>query len=371
MNYIIRTNSGDYTSKLIWSLQKFADIKVLAASDLTNDIFENDKIYLPSDTVYPLVRHKFDSQRKKIIDDFRNKYNFRKNLAKLFPDFFYTQVNLNNLANYKFDFKNNAKYIAKPLTGFMGAGARAIDKNSNLQQIVCEINQELSKFATLYPNIFSADVIIEKYIEGGHEYAVDMYYNENGEPTIINIYCHPPAKRKEYLQVLYYTNKNIFDRYYLQIMNFFTVLNKELNIKHFPIHAEFKLDFHGNLVPIEFNPCRFGGMGLADLTYYAFNFNPIKAYFDDFNPDWNYIWTRHSQENFCWVLGYNAADLDVKNMQPNHDKFKALLPKSSQLLAYEKINHLENPGFGLAYLSLEQLSDVEKILNIEFNDCFI
>jgi hypothetical protein len=370
MKYIIRANQGDYTSKLLLELQKLADVKILVASELKENLLENDKVYLSSDTIYPLIRERFDLQRRNIIDNFRNKYNFRKNLAHLYPDFFYDKTNLNDLINYKFRFAHNAKFIAKPMIGFMGAAARVIRKDSDLQKIVQEMKEELAKFAQLYPNIFSTDVVIEEYIEGGDEYAVDMYYDEQGEPIIINIYCHPQAKRQEYLQMLYYTNKKVFDQYYLLVKDFFHVFNKKINIRSFPIHAEFKLDLNKNLVPIEFNPCRFGGMGLADLTYYAFGFHPVKAFFDNFSPDWNSIWNQHPEENFCWILGYNTADLDIKNAVPNHNKFKEMLPKPSKLLAYEKLDHLKSPGFALAYLSFKQESGIEDILSIEFNDCF-
>jgi ATP-grasp domain len=47
----------------------------------------------------------------------------------------------------------------------------------------------------------------------------------------------------------------------------------------FPIHAELKL-MKGELFPIEFNPMRFGGLGLGDLSYYAFGINPYKYYFE-------------------------------------------------------------------------------------------
>jgi hypothetical protein len=178
------------------------------------------------------------------------------------------------------------------------------------------------------------------------------------------------AKRKEYLQMLYYTNKTIFDRFYEQLITFFADLNKFLEVESFPIHAEFKLDSSRRLIPVEFNTCRFGGMGLADLTFYAFNYNPIKAYFDDFVPDWQSIWSTRKKMNYCWILGYNAADLDTASLKPNHEKFKQLLPRNTQLLAYKELNHKKSAGFALAYLSTNNSEDIEKILSIEFNECF-
>src|SRR5262245_4671264 len=56
-------------------------------------------------------------------------------------------------------------------------------------------------------------------------------------------------------------------------LDFFTRLNDSLGARSFPIHAELKLD-GGRFMPIELNPMRYGGFGLADLTWHAFGFDP-------------------------------------------------------------------------------------------------
>lgn len=370
MKYIFVAKNGDYISDLVLSLQKNDDIKIIFAEELRlNKIKGSDKFYIPSDTVYPLVRQCIDIKRQKAIDVFRNKYEFRMEIANLFPAFTFAKISLSELENYSFN--DDESYIVKPVVGFMGAGARVINKTSNLQKISIEIEDELKKFSNLYPNIFSNEIIIEQYVDGCDEYAVDMYYNEKGKPVILNIYCHPAAKRHEYLQMLYYTNKTIFERFYQQLISFFEDLNQVNHVISFPIHAEFKMNRSQKLIPIEFNTCRFGGMGLADLTYYAFGFNPIKAFFDDFSPDWDSLWAKYPEENFCWVLGYNAADLDINAYRPSHEKFRKLLPISSKLLAYKKLDYTKSPGFALAYLSCKEKKDLEDIVNIEFNDCFV
>lgn len=370
MKYIFVADNDDYISDLIWQMRRVKNVEILSAENpRIKAINQNDKFYIPSDTVYPLIRSFVDKSIKKIIDNFRNKYEFRKTLSGLFPDFIFSKTNLSELKNYIFN--DNNKYIVKPISGFMGAGARMISINTDLQTISIEIEEELKKFSGMYPNIFSNELIIEEYIKGRNEYAVDMYYNEDGNPVIINIYCHPAAKRKEYLQMLYYTNKKIFEDFYEQIISFFKKLNKIIHATSFPIHAEFKLDKKRHLIPVEFNTCRFGGMGLTDLTYYAFKFHPIKAFFDDFEPDWASLWQKYQKETFCWVLGYNGANLDTNKYHPDHNKFKDFLPKSSSLLAYKKLDYTKSPGFALAYLSTINNKDIENILNIEFRDCFI
>lgn len=369
MNYVLLAKNGDYLSDLVLQLHSDNSIQVCFIEKLNSfGISDRDKFYIPSDTVYPLVRQYIDDNRKAIIDIFRDKYKFRMKIANLFPSFYFKKANLSELNDLIFP--SSGKYIVKPVTGFMGAGAMVINNTSNLNVISSAIDEELKKFGHLYPNIFSNEVIIEQYIDGGNEYAVDMYYDENGIPVIINIYCHPEARRREYLQMLYYTNKGIFEKFYDELMVFFEKLNTELKILSFAIHAEFKLNASQQLIPIEFNPCRFGGMGLADLTYHAFTFNPVKSFFDSFHPKWDRIWDRHNKDTFCWILGYNPADYDLKNYKPDHEKFKHILPSSS-LIAYKELDFTKMPGFALAYLRIEQEEDLHSILSIEFNNCFI
>lgn len=203
MKYILLAKNNDYVSDLIWQLQDSAEVKIFFTDNLKiKEILGSDKFYIPSDTTYPLIRSLIDDKRQNIVDTLRDKHKFREKISTLFPNFTFDKINLAHLKNYVF--KDSAKYIVKPVTGFMGAGARIISKDSNLQKVTIEIKEELRKFSNLYPNIFSDQVIVEQYIEGGDEYAVDMYYDANGKPVIVNIYCHPKAKRQEYLQMLYY-----------------------------------------------------------------------------------------------------------------------------------------------------------------------
>ena len=129
----------------------------------------------------------------------------------------------------------------------MAGGARIITQRDDLVELKKAIQNELESFSALYPNIFSKEVLIEEYIGDGNEYAVDMYYGEDGKPRIINIYNHPTSKRPEYLQVLYYTSKASFDNYSESFYQFFENFNKKGHITSFPIHAEFKQNAKGEI----------------------------------------------------------------------------------------------------------------------------
>jgi hypothetical protein len=373
MYYIITSSKGDYLSKFVKQLQNKANICLITDRQLIEKnikIGKHDKFYIPSDMVYGVIRDHFDPCWQGIIEKCRDKYLFRQNLRNLYPDFIFNKTTLDEIDKCSFDFTKRKRYIIKPTIGFMAGGARIISKSSNLDKVKEEIRCELDNFARLYPDIFSSDILIEECIEGGEEFAVDMYYDNDGLPKIVNIYGHPFSARPEYLQLLYYASKELFNKYYDSFYKFFDDFNSDRSITSFPIHAEFMLNESGEFVPIEFNAGRFGGMGVADLTYYAFKIQPILSYFQGKFPDRVSIWKGQEQDLFCWVLAYNAADYSLDEYRPNHALFKKMLPENAMLLEYVELDYKKMPAFAIAYLKLKNAVDIKKILSIEFNDCF-
>src|SRR5262249_44395825 len=155
-----------------------------------------------------------------------------------------------------------------------------------LQGVVAAVEQELESNLKFFSTsvLSPGEFFVEEYIEG-EEYAVDMFYNEIGEPVIVNIYHHPIPQKFEYLHALYYTSADVFTLLHDRAVEFFRQFNESLGARAFPIHGEFKFDGK-RLVPIELNPIRFGGFGLADLTYHAFGFNHFEHFFRDKQPNW-------------------------------------------------------------------------------------
>ena len=66
--------------------------------------------------------------------------------------------------------------------------------------------------AMMYPNhvVNSTKFLIEEMIEG-EEYAVDAYFDRDGEPVILNIFQHP-----------FLNSKDVSDRIYLMAIGIMT-----------------------------------------------------------------------------------------------------------------------------------------------------
>jgi len=373
--YLILPSENVYVSKIILELRKqLPDVCYIDEKEFINNQYvflKNCKIYTTSDSLYPIIKNCLPHHVREVFEIFRNKFLFRKLLAKFFPDFIFNQLTLSQIENYPFDFEKSARYVLKPITGFMAGGVRVVDKTTNLKRVAQELAEEIEKYKGRYPGIFSDQVIAEYFIEGRDEYAIDVYYDDQGHPIIENIYCHPAAKRPEYQQSLYYMAQTLFDQYFELAINFFKKINKKLQIKNFPLHAEFKLDNKGQFIPIEFNPGRFGGMDLANLGFFVFGRHSIQDYFEGKKLNWEKAWASMPDETFCFVFAYNGADVDLNKYRPDHNIFKSYLPKTAKLLSYVELDYKKCPGFAMACLELENQNDIRDILNIEFNDCFV
>ncbi len=370
MNYIITGNT--YNSKFIDDLAKREDIIAMSGEDLLKSNLrfkQTDKVYVPSETSLSIVMERMeDKGYVEGISKLKNKFFCREVLSPLYPDFYFAKASLDEIPKLNLQGK---KVVIKPLKGFFGTGVRVADHKSDLTKLAKEMQEEVQASAVFFPEsiLTQNEYIIEEFITGD-EYAVDMFFDQAGKPAIMNIYFHPEPAISEYFHLMYYTNKEIFDNYLDTFTHFFIELNEIMNLKSFPIHAEFKFQADV-MVPIELNPMRYGGFGLSDLTFNSFQHQPITAYFDNNPANWDAIWEIRKENNYAWILGYNGKDVDVNTTPPNHDLFLSYLVDNNYLIDYVKLDHKTNPVFSLAYIYNKDLTKLTELLNTEFNDFFL
>ncbi len=367
MDYVV--TGKNYVSQLLFGLGD--GIRVVSEEELARQkelrFPEGTKLYLPSESAMQVVFERMDDLgRLELFAKIKDKYECRKLLQPIFPDFYFEKIQLDSLPSYDFGERN--KVVVKPEKGFFGTGVKTIHKGDDLAKVMEKIKVELGKNVQFFSEsvLSQHDILVEECIEGD-EYAVDMFYDIQGKPVIMNIYSHPIPKTS-YFHVLYYTNKRIFEQFHDQLVSLFGRLNEQLKATSLPIHAEFVYTKNKQLVPIELNPLRYGGFGLADLTYHAFGFNPFRSYFRDERLDWEKIWRERKGDNYGWVLAYNGSGIDVNKNLPDHDKLKQ---QFAHLLAYHELDHLKNPAFGIAYIKEASEQKLLELLKLEFNDFFV
>jgi len=352
-------------------LRDHPSIRVVTKDDLHADpgmrIKKGDKVIIATETVLDEALNKLeDDGKKEMVSRLKNKVTCRQMLAAIFPDFFFQEIPVRDLPNI--ELAPGEKYFVKPIKGYWGSAAFPVDAQTDRVELMHEIEAQLSKRTDIFSEqVVAKDrLIVEEFLEG-EEYAVDMFFDESGQPVITNICHHPLPKKLDYLHVVYYTSYEVYRNLYPKFIEFFNALNQSLQARSLPIHGEFKLH-KGKLTPIELNPLRFGSDGFADLSFHAFGFNPFLYFAENRSPDWEALWKGREKKIFAFYLGYNGSDLDTGHFRPDLRNFRRLF---SHILSDTAMNYQDTLAFAVMYIEEDSLERIHELLGVEFNEYFV
>lgn len=291
------------------------------------------------------------------IQLFKNKYLFRKYTENLCPGLFYKQIKSTQMNSVVLP--KGKDLILKPSIGFLSLGIKDLSL-SNPNETLNQAMKEILK----YNKTFSPDVLNDSYflIEEkimGKEYACDAYFDQNGQPVVLGIYYHPFRDTKDVRDLVYLTGKKILKQTLKPVNEFLLALSSKAKFKNLPIHFEFRVS-NGKIIPIEVNPLRFGGFGLADLTYYSFNLNPYEYFFKNKKPNWDNILEKCTDSYYGFVLGRMESIVI-----PNIKKFKQT---ASIINNFIEINYEKFPIFCIMYVESFDLNELLKYLYFDFSE---
>lgn len=192
-----------------------------------------------------------------------------------------------------------------------------------------------------------------------------MFYDSYGKPVITNIYHHPMPENTAYLHMLYYCSRETLEEIYEPAKEFFIKLNQALQVTNLPIHSEFRWR-NGQLIPIELNSLRFGGMGLGNLGYHTLGVNAYQCYIEDREPAWKLVW-KDKENGFGFFIAYNGANVDVTKTKPDWERLRK---QFSHIILEVPSDHQKQLAFGILYIE-ERQERIPKLLKIEFDDYFV
>ncbi len=282
------------------------------------------------------------------IDLFKNKTRFRNMTREIYPHLFYREVAADGLKNINVE-DLPLPVILKPAVGFFSMGVNKINSAEDWQNVVGTIASELERFGDIYPDevLDINSFIIEEYIKGD-EYAIDAYFNKDGEPVILGIFKHVFSSNDDVGDRLYMTSKDIV----LENLNHFTGFMKKIgalaDLKNFPLHTEVRVNKSGEIVPIEINPLRFGAWcTTADATWFSYQMNPYEYYFSDSVPDWEKILNGRDGITYSMIVLDNTTGLRTETID-NFDHEK-LLGHFNSIMEFREIDHRKYNVFGFIY----------------------
>lgn len=268
-----------------------------------------------------IVEHLKDKELIDKIGLLKDKATFRRICSDMYPDFFFKEVEVAELIKMSTD---GLKFplVLKPSVGFLSVGVYVVRDEAEWKTAITDIEKNFAKSSAQFPEfvVGTAKFLIEEYIHG-EEYAVDAYFDENGNPAILNIYHHRFASESDTSDRLYCSSKALYDTYEQTFTDFLISTNKVIGLRNFPMHIEFRYDGK-KAIPIEINPLRFAGFCLNELQTHITGIHPVVAYFENIHISKEEMWKGRENDTYSFLVLERPAKASA-NAVFDSAKFKA------------------------------------------------
>ena len=297
---------------------------------------------------------------------FKDKLKFRELTKDLFPNFLFRKIKIDEIQTLDID-ELKLPFVIKPSLGFFSIGVHIVHNKSDWEVAKRELNYDNLK--SIYPKevMDASTFIIEEYIEG-EEFAIDAYFDKDGEVVILNILHHKFSSSTDVSDRVYSTSQNIIRKYKESIEAFLKPIGEKADLKNFPLHVEVRIDKKGVIKPIEINPLRFGGWcTTGDLSWYAFKFNSYQYFIQNKKPNWDEIFKSMKDKTYSIILLNNNSGF--KPSEISHFDFDTLKQDLENVLVVRPFDFKKYPAFGLLFseTSKGNEKELEDILNSDLS----
>ena len=346
--------------------RNYFDIKDLTSSDEAVKLSSGELIYSNSENSIDWVLENFqNSDISRMIKISKDKVLFREALKKIYPDYYFKKVKLSELKEIKPQ-ELRFPFVLKPSVGFLSFGVYPVKNETEWKNVIEKLNDDIKKLEGFFPKsvVNMSDFIIEEMIEG-EEYALDAYYDKNGEAVILNIFHHPFFDDKDVSDRAYYTSKGIIQKYHDKLKLLLDKIGKEIGYKNFPFHIELRID-KDKIIPIEINPMRFCGWCITDIAQNAWNINVYEYFLKQLKPNWHEILKNSTDDYFYFTMGDIPSSIDKSKIKSiNYDKY---LKNISNPLVIRKIDYKNNPVFAIVFARTKSIDEIKNILKLDMKE---
>ena len=300
---------------------------------------------------------------------FKDKFVFRVQTKELFPDLYFESRTYDELKNVS---PEKLKYplVIKPAVGFLSFGVHTVKDAKEWKDVVAKLEKEVKYATEMYPDtvINSSKFILEEVIEG-EEFAIDAYFDRNGEPVILNIFQHPFLNDKDVSDRIYLVSIGIMVKYMAKFALLLRDIGKLKDIRNFPMHIEVRVKDDGTVIPIEVNPMRVAGWCTTDLAKYAWGINVYEYFYKQLKPDWTSILEKAGKGVYYFSMAEVPVDIDSDKIRGF--EYERFLANYSNVLELRRIDYKSNPLFAIIFGSTNSKEEVVKILTLKTKDYII
>lgn len=303
------------------------------------------------------------------IEFFKDKAKFRRVTQSIFPSLYFKEVPLNELNEVRVE-ELPLPFVIKPSVGFFSLGVHKVNSAAEWPGTIAAIQKEIDQITGMYPDevLNIRSFIIEGCIDGD-EFAIDAYYNGEGQAVILDILHHTFSSAADVSDRIYTTSKEIIKANLDEFNDFLNKIGSVTGVKRFPVHVELRRDTSGTLLPIEVNPMRFGGWcSTPDLAYAAYGLNPYLYYQNQQKPDWDKLLANKDNLLYSVVILDNSTGKTAEEIA-SFD-YEKLLASFEHPLELRKINYHVHPLFAFLYVETraENTSELDSILHSKLNE---
>ena len=308
------------------------------------------RVYTNSENSISWIERNFNSSElPDQIHIFKNKIKFRELIKDLHPDYFFLGVKYNELRDVNIE-EIKFPFIIKPAVGFFSLAVHKVDSNNQWNEVLNNIESEIKQLKGIYPKevVDITDFIFEEYIEGD-EYAIDCYFDEKGEPVILNILHHIFSSENDVSDRVYSTSKEIMEKYFDEIQDFLVTIGNKTNLRNFPAHVEVRIDSNNKIVPIEVNPLRYGGLcTTGDISSYAYEINSYKYFLENKRPSWDKIFSTRENCKYSIIVLNNNSGFDENEI--DYFDYDLLLEDFEKPMSLRKVDFKKYLVFGFLFI---------------------
>ncbi|MDD5040398.1 MAG: ATP-grasp domain-containing protein [Patescibacteria group bacterium] len=300
----------------------------------------------------------------KLLSDiafFKDKFGFKKAIANAYPDYFIQDLTTDQLDSFRVPVGKDL--IVKPSIGFHSVGIRRFSTQPQWDIVKKDIVDEVKRYSKVFDqNVLNTSrFMVEEYLHG-EEYACDAYFDANGTPVICSISHHPFADENDTRDLVYYTSAQLMREKLPPLQAFLELVANKRTLKNFPVHFEVRF-VNGKVYPIEVNPLRFGGFGLADLPQHAFKSNSYRHFIEGTKPDWDSLLSQSDNRYYAFVVGQTPENFNAKTEGIDVNAYKRTF---KEILGYIPTDASKYKFFSTTFTASDKLKDLTKYLTFDF-----